>query len=73
MHTIYIHIDEELGQEGLRKLKDDLLKQAHITDVEVSDKTPHDLLVEFEEDHVTPMAILREIGRQGLHADIMTG
>ena len=73
MHTVYIHIDEDLGIDDLERLRQDLLGMEHITDVEVNEKTPHDVLVEFEEDHITPMAILKEIGRQGLHADIMTG
>jgi hypothetical protein len=44
----------------------------HIVDVEVNARTPHDMLVEFEEHHISPMAILRELSRHGIHADIMS-
>jgi hypothetical protein len=73
MHTIYIHIDEKLDEGGMRSLQQDLQGMNHVTDVEISNKTPHDILVEFEEDHITPMQILQEFGRRGIHADIMTG
>ena len=57
----------------MRSLKDELSSVGHITDVEISARTPHDMLVEFEETHISPMAILRELGRHGVHADIMSG
>jgi hypothetical protein len=72
MHTIYIHIDENLDETRLRSLSDDLRNVNHIVDVEISSRTPHDMLVEFEEHHISPMAILRELNRHGVHADIMS-
>ena len=72
MHTIYIHIDENLGEEGMRSLSNDLMGMEHIVDVEINAKTPHDMLVEFEEHHISPMAILRELTKHGVHADIMS-
>ena len=72
MHTIYIHIDEDLDEAGLRSLSDELKGVNHIVDVEVNARTPHDMLVEFEEHHISPMAILRELSRHGVHADIMS-
>jgi hypothetical protein len=72
MHTVYIHIDEDLDGEGMRSLQGELARVRHITDVEVSERTPHDILVEFDEAHISPMAILREFNRHGLHADIMS-
>ena len=67
MHTVYIHIDESLGENGMRLLQDELRSVNYITDVEVHGKTPHDLLVEFEEDHISPMIILKKLGEYGLH------
>ena len=72
MHTVYIHIDEHLDHDAMRSLQGDLSQLHHVSDVEVSDKTPHDILVEFDEAHITPMAILREPGRHGLHADVVS-
>jgi hypothetical protein len=73
MHTVYIHIDENLDHDNLASLQSDLRKIKHITDVEVNDKTPHDVLVEFEEQHISPMAILDALSKRGVHADIMSG
>jgi len=73
MHTIYLHIDEELDQTGMSTLKEEMRSVSHITDVEIHSRTPHDMLVEFEEEHISPMAILKELGRRGVHADIMSG
>ena len=72
MHTIYIHIDENLGEEGMRSLSNELMGMDHIVDVEINARTPHDMLVEFEEHHISPMAILRELTKHGVHADIMS-
>ncbi|MGD2074598.1 MAG: hypothetical protein PVI91_05235 [Gammaproteobacteria bacterium] len=72
MHTVYIHIDEELGGQEMRSLQGDLAQVRYINDVEVNERIPHDLLVEFDETHISPMAILRELNRHGLHADIMS-
>ena len=73
MHTLYIHIDEDLGDQEMRSLQRDLQQLHDVSDVEVSDKTPHDILVEFDEAHISPMAILKELSRHGLRADIMCG
>ena len=72
MHAIYIHIDENLDEAGMRSLSDDLKDVNHIVDVEINARTPHDMLVEFDEHHISPMAILRELSRHGVHADIVS-
>ncbi len=72
MHTIYMHIDENLDETRLRSLSNELKGMEHIVDVEVNARTPHDMLVEFEEHNISPMAILRELNRRGVHADIMS-
>ena len=73
MHTIYLRIDEELDETGMSTLKEGMRGVSHITDVEIHARAPHDMLVEFEEEHISPMAILRELSRRGVHADIMSG
>jgi hypothetical protein len=73
MHTIYLRIDEELDETGMSTLKEGMRALSHITDVEIHARTPRDMLVEFEEEHISPMAILRELGRRGVRADIMSG
>ena len=73
MHTVYIHIDETLDHDHLLSLQNNLRNMDHITDVEVNDKIPHDVLIEYEEKHITPMDILEALRKQGVHADIMSG
>jgi len=73
MHTIYLRIDDDLDATGMNTLKEGMRGVAHITDVEINARTPHDMLVEFEEEHISPMAILKELGRRGVRADIMSG
>ena len=73
MHTIYLRIDEDLDESGMNSLREGMQSVSHITDVEINTRTPHDMLVEFEEDYISPMAILRELDRRGVHADIMSG
>jgi len=72
MHTVYIHIDEKLDETAMKALRGDLQKMHHVTDVEIDSKKPHDFLIEFEEGHISPMAILKEFSRHGLHADIVS-
>lgn len=72
MHTIYLRIEEELDESEMNALQLELSNIGPITDVEVHKRTPRDMLVEFEEADITPMAILRELGRHGVHADIMS-
>ncbi len=71
MHTIYIHIDETLDERELTALKEDLQHMEAVSDVEVNARLPHDMLVEYEETRITPMAILRELQRCGVHGDVM--
>ena len=72
MHTLYIHIDEKLDAANMLSLKNELSNIRYINDVEISARSPHDMLVEFEEAHISPMFILKQLGRHGLHADIMS-
>ena len=73
MHTVYIHIEEKLSDQELRALESDLREVRHVTDVEIDAGKPHDILVEFEEAHLSPMTILKELSRHGLHGDIISG
>ncbi|HHJ13881.1 MAG TPA: hypothetical protein ENJ79_05820 [Gammaproteobacteria bacterium] len=72
MHTIYLHIDETLDEQELNDVRQALQGLDAVTDVEVNPSLPHDMLVEYEESRIKPMAILRELSQRGVHADIMT-
>jgi len=73
MHTIYLRTDEDLGDNRMRDLQAELRAVGHITDVEINSRTPRDILVEFEEAFISPMEILKQLQRKGIHADIMSG
>ena len=54
MHTIYIHIDENLDEAGMRSISDDLKGVNHIVDVEINARAPHDMLVDVLRDKNSP-------------------
>jgi len=70
MHTVHIHIDETLGIAQLQTLEESLMHRPHVASVLFSEKTPHDLLVEYDEKHIHPMDILNNIAYSGLHTDV---
>lgn len=70
MNTVYIHIDENLDADRLHELKSVMRSLPHVSNVEINAAMPHDMLVEFEEHHNTPMAIISRLSRYGLHSDI---
>ena len=72
MNTVYIHIDETLDTDTFHKLKDELLHVPYVSNVEMNLSNPHDLLVEYEEHHNTPIHILQALSSRGLHSDIMS-
>jgi len=72
MHTLYIHIDEDLDPQQMAELKDELLHVPHVSHVELKPSVPHDILVEFEERRNIPMTILVRLSRRGLHSDVMS-
>lgn len=72
MHTVYIHIDEELSPEQLQELHEKIGSLSFVTDVEVNSRVPHDLLVEYQPSRGMPMPILNHLNRLGLHADVMS-
>ena len=72
MHTIQVHVDETLTKNQLSALQQKLLSIPHISDVSMSPEDPHDFFVDFEEAHNTPMAVIHELHREGLHPDIIS-
>jgi hypothetical protein len=70
MNTVYVHIDERLRLRDMGKLRKELMDVPHVSNVETNPRQPHDLLVEFEENHNVPMQIQRFLHDRGLHSDI---
>ncbi len=73
MNTVQLYIEDDLNVEQLKKLKQLLLDTPKVTDVEISSKSPHEFLIEFEEHHNLPMKIIEIIKEQGYHPDIYSG
>ena len=73
MHAIQIYIDETLDAAALSDLRQSLLDIPHVENVVFNDKDPHDVLVEYEEQHVMPMDIIENMSNRGLHSDIISG
>jgi hypothetical protein len=72
MHTVSIHLDERLNSKKLHELCEELRRLPHVKHVAVSPRTPQDMLVDYEEHHSVPMAVLRSIEQRGLHPDIVS-
>lgn len=70
MQTVHIHIDETLGAAQLQNLEQALMHRPYVANVMVSEKSPHDLLVEYDQRHIHPMDILSNIAYAGLHTDV---
>ena len=72
MHTIQVHIDDDLDQKSINELK--LLMQGlpHVVNVELNDSSPHDMLVEYEEHYNIPMLVMDKLHHKGLPPDIIS-
>lgn len=71
MHSINVHIDETLNNVDIDGLRHRLLEDPFVRNVELNQKMPHDLLVEFDANHDVPLHVLAMFKAQGLHADIV--
>lgn len=70
MHTVHIHIDETLGAAQLQTLEQSLMHRPHVAGVLYSDRSPHDLVIDYDEHHIHPMDLLANIAYTGLHTDV---
>jgi len=72
MNTVRIYIDENLDASRLRGLKQMIQEIPHVLDVEVSDKEPHEVVVEYEEQQNMPVRLIEILREQGYHPDILS-
>ena len=61
MHTIQVHIDDDLDKKSLNELKILMQGLPHVTNVELNASTPHDMLVEYEENYNIPMLVIDKL------------
>ena len=71
MHSISVHVDETMKSSDIDNLRQRLLQEPYVTNVEMRTEMPHDMLVEFEEHHDIPVHVLEMLKEQGFHADIV--
>lgn len=71
MHSVNVHIDETMNQGMVDSLRQQLLSDPYIRNVEMRTEMPHDMLVEFDAHHNVPMHVLSMLQGQGFHADIV--
>lgn len=72
MHAICIHVDENMDEMLMNKIKSELMQDANICNVELNPRLPHDLLVEYKETPNLPMTVLERLSKHGLHSDIFS-
>jgi len=72
MHTISIYIDEDVNSWERVDICETLIDEPHVTNVELSEQHPHELLVEYEERYNVPLHVIDVINSHGLHADIVS-
>ncbi len=72
MNAVYIHINEMLNPGQQDKLGEELRRLQYVTDVELNNKQPHDVLVEYHPHRGMPMYILQKLSSLGLHTDVMS-
>lgn len=72
MRSIQVYIDDDLDSESLNELRSLMQDLPHVTNVEINTSNPHDMLVEYEENHNIPMLVMDKLHHRGLHPDIIS-
>ena len=72
MHTVYVHIHEDLDDAGIEALKAEQLRIPHVAHVEMRPNLPHEVLVEGEPRRNVAMRVLSKLGSRGLHSYVMS-
>ena len=72
MHSIQVYIEDDLDSKSLDELKAQMQALPHVTNVEMSNLRPHDMLVEYEEHYNIPMLVMDKLHHKGLHPDIIS-
>lgn len=70
MHFVHIHIDESMSAAQRHSIEEALMNRPHVANVMTNERTPHDLLVEYDQHYIHPMDILSNIAYTGLHTDV---
>ena len=72
MNTVRIYIDEKLDTTHMHGLRQMLRNVPHVVDVAISDKEPHEVMVDYDERQNMPVKLIEVLRRQGYHPDILS-
>jgi len=72
MNTVRIYIDENLDSYRIQGLKQTIENIPHVLDVEISEKEPHEVVVDYEEQKNLPVKLIEILRQQGYHPDILS-
>lgn len=71
MSDLMVHIDESLAIEELSRIENHLAAQDGVASVTMQDKTPHLMVVEYNEKLTDSQSILRIVRDMGVHAELV--
>lgn len=72
MNTVRIYIDENLDVSRLMNLKQLIESIPHVIDVEVSEREPHEVVVDYEAQQNMPVKLIEILRAKGFHPDILS-
>lgn len=72
MNSVRIYIDEELDGDRRNALIDTIQSIQHVVDVELSDRDPHEFLVEYHAQKNLPVRLIEVLRARGYHPDILS-
>ncbi|MBI1423476.1 MAG: hypothetical protein GC149_08435 [Gammaproteobacteria bacterium] len=72
MNTVRIYIDENLDTSHVQGLRQMLKNVPHVVNVAISDRDPHEVVVDYEERHNMPVKLIAVLRGQGYHPDILS-
>jgi hypothetical protein len=71
MSDLMVHIDESLPVEELSRIETHLAGQDGIASVTMQDKTPHLMVVEYNEKLTDSQRIIQMVRDMGVHAELV--
>ena len=71
MSDIMLHIDEELNSKEQSILETQVRQQKGVVGLGYHDTQPHLMIVEYNQDEITPIQLLHSVKSFGLHAELV--
>ncbi|RMG29478.1 MAG: ATP-binding protein [Gammaproteobacteria bacterium] len=68
---LVVHIDDTLGEQRRQDIELAMRQEAGVLDAHFTRGRPHLMVVEYDPDAIDSFAILRDIHRQSVHAELV--